>query len=148
MFGMFGEENDCTTLVEDYRLDNAGDYMTLVSSGMTVDSAPPIVPKPTDHGDPEFELFYGVQNDPNYKKFKEGLSGFGGLGCNCQNKPNMNGLSGSLGPNYGAWPPGPRPDPYKWTAPNGITWTLILLDGKWVYQSSRDKRMFITTSTT
>ncbi len=44
MFGMFGEEHDCTTQVEDYRLDNAGDYMRLVSSGIKGLGDDPVTP--------------------------------------------------------------------------------------------------------
>lgn len=143
MFGMFGELNDCTSQVEDYRLDNAGDYMALVSSGLKKGQEYPA--RPTDQDgdeDDDFELFYGVKNDPNYKKLN--MSGLGcGADCNCScNK----GMSGDLGPNYGAWPPGPKPDPYKWTSPDDETWTRILFDGKWMYQSSKDERMYISAS--
>ncbi len=120
MIGYLGEdEGDCATQVEDYRLDNAGDYMRLVSSGI------------------------------------EGLDALGcGANCDCPcNKKNISGLgrlndvlAGNLGPNYGSWPPGPQPQPYRWTAPNGITWTQVLLDGKYMYKSSRDPRLFISTS--
>lgn len=153
MLGFLGEDNnntDCTTLVEDYRLDHAGDYMGLVSSGLKKGEEYPAPAPPVDHGDDDFELFYGVQNDPNYKNLKVGMDGLGcGADCDCTCNKNK-GVSGlgnfSLGPNYGSWPPGPRPDPYRWHAPDGTTWTLIQLDGKWVYQSSKDKRLFITTS--
>jgi len=173
MLGMFGDaDSDCTTLVEDYRLDNANDYMRLVSSGMTLESQEMADKKIANNGD-DFELFYGVKNDPSYGKYKEGImSGLLGLGCGgdcqcasckanrgvsgfgCEGNPTCHcggastvGFSGNLGSNYSAWPPGPRPDPYKWTDPkSGTTYTLVMLDSKWMYQSSRDKRLFITTS--
>lgn len=64
-------------------------------------------------------------------------SGVSGLGTVVTNP--------AYGPN--AWPPGPRPDPYKWTDPKtSTTWTLVLLDGKWLYQSSKDQRYFISAS--
>lgn len=48
---------------------------------------------------------------------------------------------------YNAWPPGPRPMPEKWTDPSTkTTWTRVLLDAKWMYNSSADKRLFITAS--
>ncbi len=38
----------------------------------------------------------------------------------------------------GAWPPGPKPEPYKWTDPkSGVTWTLVALDLAWRYRSSK-----------
>ncbi len=41
---------------------------------------------------------------------------------------------------YGAWPPGQRPEPYKWTDPRtGDTWTLTSLDLAWRYRNSRTK---------
>ncbi len=87
--------HDCTTPLEDLKLQHATDYMQLVSSGVS------------------------------------------GLGI----EPNTN-------PAYGvkAWPPGPKPEPYKWKAPDGTTWTQVLLDGKWMYQWSKDKRMMISAS--
>lgn len=123
MFGLFGEEpleenqpqpHECTTQVEDYRLDNAGDYMRLVSSGIS------------------------------------GLACGADCDCPC-NKNKINGLGSlndnfNLGPNYGVWPPGPKPEPYMWTAPNGGNWTRTLLDGKWMYQWSKDDRMYISAS--
>lgn len=175
MLGMFGEDTDCTTMVEDYRLDNAQDYMRLVSSGMTLESKE-MADKKIASGGNDFELFYGVKNDPNYGRFKDGLMsgllGLEDLGCgddcqckSCREKRGVAGLgcegnptcecgggstvgfSGNLGPNYGAWPPGPQPEPYKWTDPRSrTTYTLVQIDGKWMYQSSRDKRLFITTS--
>jgi len=151
MLGMFGEEHehDCTTQVEDYRLNHAGDYMALVSSGMAKNS-----PEPEDEASfnaGEFEIFYGVQNSPGYKKKKvESLTGLGCGGdcnCSCNKDKSVSGLGNfTLGPNYGAWPPGPKPEPASWKAPNGVTWTLIKVDEKWVYQSSRDPRLIITTS--
>ncbi len=168
MHGLFGDEPDCTTLVEDYRLDNAGDYMRLVSSGMTKKSKPRGHPKVAPEQTDDFTLFYGVLNDPSFKKDKtdEGMNGLGcGTDCDCPCNKNktMNGfgmemlsrekaanffggLAGNLGPSYGSWPPGPRPEPYRWKAPDGTTWTLVELDGKWMYQSSKNKRMFISTS--
>lgn len=150
MLGMFGEEHDCTGLVEDSRLSHAGDYMALVSSGMTKDSVPEIQ-TPPDYDGNDFELFYGVMKNPQYKKKKvESLTGLGCGGdcnCSCSKDKTVSGLGNfSLGPNYGAWPPGPKPEPAGWTAPNGVTWTLIKIDSKWVYQSSRDPRVVVTTS--
>ncbi len=52
-------------------------------------------------------------------------------------------------PTYGvnSWVPGPRPEPLKWTNPSdGVTWSQKLVDGKWVYQSSKDERYYISTS--
>lgn len=43
------------------------------------------------------------------------------------------GMTG-LGASPVSWPPGPRPEPYSWTDHNGTTWTLVLLDGKWMYR--------------
>lgn len=215
MFGMFGEDHDCTTQVEDYRLDNAGDYLSMVSSGLTKNDIP--VPTKGYHKDTDgFELFYGVKNDPNYQSFKEHslLSGLGddsnsvfdipqaiqnimqkypdtygnwvkfyddngnvnyrnkytkaiisaatfdlmrsgnmsGLGCGadcdcpCNKNKGVSGLRGDLGPNYGAWPPGPKPEPFKWKDPNGETYTRTLLDGKWMYQLESDPRLYISAS--
>ncbi len=152
MFGLLGTSDNntaCTALVENYRLQNAGDYMALVSSGMTDDYSAPDKPI-ADHGNDDFELFYGVQNDPNLKALQS--AGMDGLGCGdncdcpCNKNKGVSGLAGNLGPNYGSWPPGPRPDPYRWRAPDGTTWTLVNLDNKWVYQSSKDRRMFISAS--
>ncbi len=112
MLGFIGEEHDCTTQVEDYRLDNAGDYMKLVSSGI---------------GD----LSCGANCD---------------CPCNKKNISGLGSLNGNLGPNYGSWPPGPKPIPERWTAPNGTTWARTLLDNKWMYRSSEDSRLYISAS--
>ncbi len=87
--------DDCTTPLEDMKLQNANSYLEMVSSGLT-------------------GLGAAVETNPAY-------------GIN-------------------AWPPGSKPEPYKWTAPNGVTWTQVLLDGKWMYRSSKDGRMFISAS--
>lgn len=183
-------DDGCTTLVEDYKLQNAGDYMRLVSSGMAKGYKSEGHPGAAEEIG-GFEIFYGVQSDPAYiamkkkskKKAKEKeLSGFGnigfgfgelgcggdcackscsgnsmsGLGCDgdtacakCSEK-SMSGFGalppGDLGPNYGVWPPGPKPEPYKWTSNDGTTYTLVQVDGKWMYQSSKNPRLFISTS--
>ncbi len=77
---------DCTTPLESAKLLYAGDYMGLVSSG---------------------------------------VSGLGAVNV--------------------SWPPGPRPEPYKWTSNRGETYTLVLLDGAWRYKNSRTG-MFISPS--
>ncbi len=44
------------------------------------------------------------------------------------------------------WPPGARPEPYSWRDPrSGIKWTLVMLDGKWMYQDGT-KRQYISPS--
>lgn len=146
MFGMFGELSDCTTQVADYRLDNAGDYMSLVSSGLKKGQDHPDRPKDDQGFDQDdFQVFYGVKSDPNYKNMT--MSGLGcGDNCNCSCNQNKGMGDYSLGPNYGKWPPGPKPDPYKWTSSDGEAWTRMNLDGKWVYQSSKDDRMYISAS--
>lgn len=160
-------DDGCTTLVEDYKLQNAGDYMRLVSSGMAKGYKSEGHPGAVEEIG-GFEIFHGVQNDPAYlamkkKSQKKELSGFGNLGfgfgelgcdgdtacAKCSGK-SMSGFgtlpAGDLGPNYGAWPPGPKPEPYKWTSNDGTTYTLIQVDGKWMYQSSKNPRLFISTS--
>lgn len=48
---------------------------------------------------------------------------------------------------YAAWPPGPQPTPKAWTDPkSGTTWTQDLIDGKWMFRSSKDSRLYITAS--
>ncbi len=179
MLGMFGEEHDCTAQVENYRLDNAGDYMSLVSSGMTglgEDGLPTVIipgyPKKygnyvlTTDGekDDAGNTIYYYYNKYNGGKMstkdvldivRYGASrNMSGLGCgeNCDCPCNKNKISG-LGEineyvksGYGAWPPGPEPTPYQWTAKDGSTWTRELIDGKWMYRWSTDPRLFVTVS--
>ncbi len=64
---------------------------------------------------------------------------------------NLTGMSGfgavnPLPPGVNPWPPGPRPEPYSWTDPKSkIKWTLIQLDGKWMYQDGK-KKLYISPS--
>lgn len=46
------------------------------------------------------------------------------------------GVSG-LGAVPTSWPPGPQPEPYKWTDSRGTTWTLVQLDGAWRYRDGK-----------
>ncbi len=118
MLGFIGDDTPgCTDYVENYRLDNAGDYMRLVSSGMKG---------------------LGCGADCNCPCNKKSVSGLG----------RLNDVLGAVLPStYGSWPPGPQPEPYKWTdQKTGTTWTLVKVDNHWMYQSSKDSRYYITPS--
>ncbi len=123
--------SDCTTPLEDMKLLNASDYMKLVSSG--IGSYGPVMRQGNSN-------FGRRSNSPHLPWASGGYT-----------EPRLAGLSDDdveTNPVYGinAWPPGPQPSPYKWSAPNGTTWTRVLLDGKWLYQSSKDARYYISAS--
>ncbi len=116
---------DCSTQVADERLLYAGKYASYVHGlGMEEQSGG------------MFPVALGTYNDQVSM-----LSGMGcGSDCNCScTKKAISGLGAE--PRYDMFPPGPKPEPYTWKG-----WTLVLVDGKWMYRNPSDSRLFVTPS--
>ncbi len=116
---------DCSTQVADERLLYAGKYASFVHGLGLEEQSGGMFPVSMGELNPRLTLLSGM-----------------GCGADCDCKGCSKGTSG-LGaePRYDMFPPGPKPEPYTW---NG--WTLVLVDGKWMYRNPNDSRLYVTPS--